>query len=136
MIIITSQVALLLVLVGVEGKAVVGVVPGVPVYYQQIPGMYQYQYYYLVSRQQQECQDSGPVSGLLGIMTELFNVFPNLLNAFGDVVNDIATDGEPADEDMDEDMEMDDGKPDGAKPDCAKLTKPRLCYSGLLYYYC
>merc|ERR1711899_724783 len=38
----------------------------------------------------QENTESGPVSGLLGVMMELFNVFPNLLAAFADIVGDIA----------------------------------------------
>merc|ERR1712223_1665498 len=35
-------------------------------------------------------EDAGPVSGLLGIMMELFNVFPNLLATIGDIVGNIA----------------------------------------------
>merc|ERR1719430_2308658 len=52
----------------------------------------------------QENTESGPVSGLLGIMMELFNIFPNLIAAFADIVGDIArgTDDE-ADEDDAED---------------------------------
>merc|ERR550534_3124276 len=73
-----------------------------------------------------------PVSGLLGIMMELFNVFPNLLATIGDIVGNIArgsndeddeeeddeegsTDGlfaEEADEDNDEEMEEEDGSGD------------------------
>merc|ERR1719361_2291197 len=74
-------------------------------------------------------EDAGPVSGLLGIMMELFNVFPNLLATIGDIVGNIArgsndedddeeddeegsTDGlfaEEADEENDEEMEEEDG---------------------------
>merc|ERR1719510_2750376 len=52
----------------------------------------------------QENTESGPVSGLLGVMMELFNVFPNLLTTVADIVADIArgTDDE-ADEDDAED---------------------------------
>merc|ERR1719150_1676051 len=46
----------------------------------------------------QENTESGPVSGLLGVMMELFNVFPNLLAAFADIVGDIAR-GSDEDED-------------------------------------
>merc|ERR1711990_781524 len=52
----------------------------------------------------QENTESGPVSGLLGVMMELFNVFPNLLAAFADIVGDIARGSdEEADEDDAED---------------------------------
>merc|ERR1712203_273133 len=70
-------------------------------------------------------EDAGPVSGLLGIMMELFNVFPNLLATIGDIVGNIArgsndeedeeegsTDGlfaEEAEEENDEEMEEEDG---------------------------
>jgi len=77
-------------------------------------------------------EDAGPVSGLLGIMMELFNVFPNLLATIGDIVGNIArgsndedddeeddeegsTDGlfaEEADEENDEEMEEEDGSGD------------------------
>merc|ERR1719293_232075 len=77
-------------------------------------------------------EDAGPVSGLLGIMMELFNVFPNLLATIGDIVGNIArgsndeddeeeddeegsTDGlfaEEADEENDEEMEEEDGSSD------------------------
>merc|ERR1719486_1392877 len=73
-------------------------------------------------------EDAGPVSGLLGIMMELFNAFPNLLATIGDIVGNIArgsndeddeegddeegsTDGlfaEEADEENDEEMEEED----------------------------
>ena len=72
------------------------------------------------------------MSGLLGIMMELFNVFPNLLATIGDIVGNIArgsndeddeeeddeegsTDGlfaEEADEENDEEMEEEDGSGD------------------------
>merc|ERR1712088_933460 len=78
-------------------------------------------------------EDAGPVSGLLGIMMELFNVFPNLLATIGDIVGNIArgsndeddeeeddeegsTDGlfaEEADEENDEEMEEEEGSGDG-----------------------
>merc|ERR1719458_1184952 len=48
----------------------------------------------------QENAESGPVSGLLGIMMELFNIFPNLLVAFADIVGDIAR---PSDDEADDD---------------------------------
>merc|ERR1719356_1091753 len=51
----------------------------------------------------QENTESGPVSGLLGIMMELFNIFPNLLAAFADIVGDIARGTDEADEDDAED---------------------------------
>merc|ERR1712223_1873732 len=63
-------------------------------------------------------EDAGPVSGLLGIMMELFNVFPNLLATIGDIVGNIARgsndeDGEEeADEENDEEMEEEDGSGD------------------------
>merc|ERR1711899_233531 len=77
-------------------------------------------------------EDAGPVSGLLGIMMELFNVFPNLLATIGDIVGNIgrgsndeedeeeddeegSTDGlfaEEADEENDEEMEEEDGSGD------------------------
>merc|ERR1719225_384647 len=77
-------------------------------------------------------EDAGPVSGLLGIMMELFNVFPNLLATIGDIVGNIArgsndeeddeeddeegsTDGlfaEEAEEENDEEMEEEDGSGD------------------------
>merc|ERR1712223_1686126 len=76
-------------------------------------------------------EDAGPVSGLLGIMMELFNVFPNLLATIGDIVGNIArgsndeedeedeeegsTDGlfaEEADEENDGEMEEEDGSGD------------------------
>merc|ERR1711972_793903 len=80
----------------------------------------------------QDQEDAGPVSGLLGIMMELFNVFPNLLATIGDIVGNIArgsndeddeeeddeegsTDGlfaEEADEENDEEMEEEDGSGD------------------------
>merc|ERR1719454_1151797 len=76
----------------------------------------------------QEDADAGPVSGLLGIMMELFNVFPNLLATIGDIVGNIArgsndedddeegsTDGlfaEEADEENDGEMEEEDGSGD------------------------
>ena len=40
------------------------------------------------------------MSGLLGIMMELFNIFPNLLVAFADIVGDIAR---PSDDEADDD---------------------------------
>merc|ERR1719458_329206 len=48
----------------------------------------------------QENAESGPVSGLLGIMMELFNIFPNLLVDFADIVGDIAR---PSDDEADDD---------------------------------
>merc|ERR1719499_2836282 len=63
-------------------------------------------------------EDPSPVSGLLGIMMELFNVFPNLLATIGDIVGNIArgsNDGlfaEEADEENDEEMEEEDGTGD------------------------
>merc|ERR1719189_1790616 len=50
----------------------------------------------------QENTESGPVSGLLGVMMELFNVFPNLLAAFADIVGDIARGSDEDDEDEDD----------------------------------
>merc|ERR1719361_1465838 len=50
----------------------------------------------------QEDTESGPVSGLLGVMMELFNVFPNLLAAFADIVGDIARGSDEDDEDEDD----------------------------------
>ena len=47
----------------------------------------------------QENTETGPVSGLLGIMMELFNVFPNLLTAFADIIGDIARGTVESDED-------------------------------------
>merc|ERR1719238_521372 len=38
----------------------------------------------------QENTESGPVSGLLGIMMEIFNIFPNFLTAFADIIGNIA----------------------------------------------
>merc|ERR1712037_791178 len=52
----------------------------------------------------QENAESGPVSGLLGIMMELFNIFPNLLVAFADIVGDIAR---PSDDEADDDDDED-----------------------------
>merc|ERR1719510_421732 len=46
----------------------------------------------------QENTESGPVSGLLGVMMELFNVFPNLLAAFGDIVRGSDEDDEDEDD--------------------------------------
>merc|ERR550525_1494660 len=77
-------------------------------------------------------ENAAPVIGLLGIMMELFNVFPNLLATIGDIVGNIArgsndeedeeqedeegsTDGlfaEEAEEDNDEEMEEEDGSGD------------------------
>merc|ERR1719458_2271530 len=52
----------------------------------------------------QENTETGPVSGLLGVMMELFNIFPNLLAAFADIVGDIARGSEDeADDDEDDD---------------------------------
>merc|ERR550525_1949591 len=50
----------------------------------------------------QENTESGPVSGLLGVMMELFNVFPNLLATFADIVGDIARGSDEDDEDEDD----------------------------------
>merc|ERR1719458_2102769 len=49
----------------------------------------------------QENTESGPVSGLLGITMELFNIFPNLLVAFADIVGDIARGADDDDDDDD-----------------------------------
>merc|ERR1711971_84935 len=53
----------------------------------------------------QENPESGQVSGLLGVMMELFNVFPNLLVAFADIVGDIARGSDDEDDDDDDDAE-------------------------------
>merc|ERR1719356_1742919 len=51
----------------------------------------------------QENTESGPVSGLLGITMELFNIFPNLLASVADIIGDIARGTDEADEDDAED---------------------------------
>merc|ERR1719507_1997289 len=53
----------------------------------------------------QENGESGEVSGLLGVMMELFNVFPNLLVAFADIVGDIARGSDDEADDDDDDAE-------------------------------
>merc|ERR1719454_2847733 len=55
-------------------------------------------------------EDAGPVSGLLGIMMELFNVFPNLLATIGDIVGNIARGSNDEDDDEEDDEE---GSTDG-----------------------
>merc|ERR1719219_1525453 len=50
----------------------------------------------------QENTEAGPVSGLLGIMMELFNIFPNLLAAFAELIGDIARGSDEDDEDEDD----------------------------------
>merc|ERR1712088_949006 len=50
----------------------------------------------------QENTETGPVSGLLGVMMELFNIFPNLLAAFADIIGDIARGTVEDDEDEDD----------------------------------
>merc|ERR1719458_2127784 len=50
----------------------------------------------------QENTETGPVSGLLGVMMELFNIFPNLLAAFADIIGDIARGTVENDEDEDD----------------------------------
>merc|ERR1719507_998015 len=52
----------------------------------------------------QENTESGPVSGLLGITMELFNVFPNLLVNFADIIRDMArgSDDEADDDDAED----------------------------------
>merc|ERR1719458_1605768 len=52
----------------------------------------------------QENAESGEVSGLLGVMMELFNIFPNLLAAFADIIRDMArgSDDEADDEDAED----------------------------------
>merc|ERR1712018_565346 len=47
----------------------------------------------------QENTEAGPVSGLLGIMMELFNIFPNLLTTVADMIGDIARGSDEADDD-------------------------------------
>jgi len=51
----------------------------------------------------QENTESGPVSGLLGIMMEFFNIFPNFLAVFADIIADIARGSDEADDDDAED---------------------------------
>merc|ERR1719507_2025011 len=53
----------------------------------------------------QENAESGPVSGLLGVMMELFNVFPNLLVNFADIIGDIARGSDDEADDDDDDAE-------------------------------
>merc|ERR1719458_2281371 len=53
----------------------------------------------------QENAESGQVSGLLGVMMELFNVFPNLLANFADIIGDIARGSDDEDDDDDDDAE-------------------------------
>merc|ERR1719361_1384181 len=55
-------------------------------------------------------EDAGPVSGLLGIMMELFNVFPNLLATIGDIVGNIARGSNDEEDDEEDDEE---GSTDG-----------------------
>ena len=55
-------------------------------------------------------EDAGPVSGLLGIMMELFNVFPNLLATIGDIVGNIARGSNDEDDEEEDDEE---GSTDG-----------------------
>merc|ERR1712088_1073484 len=63
-------------------------------------------------------EDAGPVSGLLGIMMELFNVFPNLLATIGDIVGNIARGSNDEDDDMEEE--------DGSGDDQGGLFDPLL----------
>merc|ERR1719499_1086087 len=58
----------------------------------------------------QDQEDAGPVSGLLGIMMELFNVFPNLLATIGDIVGNIARGSNDEDDEEEDDEE---GSTDG-----------------------
>merc|ERR1719458_1519963 len=53
----------------------------------------------------QENAESGEVSGLLGVMMELFNVFPNLLANFADIIGNIARGSDDEDDDDDDDAE-------------------------------
>ena len=45
------------------------------------------------------------MSGLLGIMMELFNIFPNLLTAVADMIGDIARGSDEADDDDEDDAD-------------------------------
>merc|ERR1712088_753791 len=53
----------------------------------------------------QENTEAGPVSGLLGIMMELFNIFPNLFAAFADLIGNIARGSEDEADDDEDDAE-------------------------------
>merc|ERR1712088_1059764 len=53
----------------------------------------------------QENTEAGPVSGLLGIMMELFNIFPNLFAAFAELIGNIARGSEDEADDDEDDAE-------------------------------
>jgi len=53
----------------------------------------------------QENTEAGPVSGLLGIMMELFNIFPNFLAAFAELIGNIARGSEDEADDDEDDAE-------------------------------